>query len=71
MNYLTAIIITEAQPTNGATALKYHNIPETGKDYDSFIAFAAKFPGVKCINFYYKRKKHETKGRFKEKIYMQ
>lgn len=68
MKRLTAIIITEPQPVSGNTALKYHNIPESGDGYQKFLDFAGKFPGVKSINFYYKRLPGEIKGRFKEKI---
>lgn len=70
-DYLNAIIITEPQPITGNTALKYHNIKNTAVAISNFCGFAAKFPGAKHVNFYYKRKPHEKNGRFKERIYLQ
>lgn len=68
MKYLTAIIITEPQPTNQATALKYHNIPDTPDRIDKFLKFAGRFPGCKECNFYFKRKPNQARGVFKEKF---
>ena len=75
--YLTAIIVcTQAQPggqplVNGKCFLKYRNIKDNPVKISNFLAFAVKFPGAIEVNFYYKKRAGETKGRFKEKIYLQ
>lgn len=69
--YLNAIIIADPQPVTGNTALKYHNIKDTITAMANFCEFAAKFPGAKHVNFYYKCLPGEKRGRFKERIYLQ
>lgn len=69
--YLTAIICCNGSGNVGSEFKKYRNIKETDNSIASFLLFAAKFPGVQYVNFYYRKEKGEVKGKFKERIYLQ
>lgn len=57
-----AIIVCDPQPVTGNRFLRYKKI----NNKDRFLKFAAKFPGVKYINFY----DNLTKS-FVERIYLE
>lgn len=65
------VYCNEPQPVTGNRFLKFKKIPDNQYRIGKFLAFAAKFPGAEYVNFYHKPLPGETKGKFKERIYLQ